>query len=644
MHAPLLKRLGPTAVDLAREELLTFLRIEQIAADREYVERYNLPVKARIAAGDTIGPMALISQRGEELTFSLIDNDSRFREGDRGWVGPAAVGEGQLRRGLPVEFVRFDQANRLLFVNLDTMAKLEFGTPDLRGQVYFDERKSDLTDMYRDVVHHALDPDHIAPLVRSMVLSESSSTCHELWHAYYDAGVALKLDQSQCAAFAAQARRPLALIQGPPGTGKTSVLSAVVAGLLEEGKRVLVCSLAHRAANNALNGCAKREQITAPIVKFSARHQASDLQSSVTLVEYGKEIAKLMKQSDGPIVVGTAVARVRGLVTKGVQFDAVIFDEAGQLTLPQLLCGAIAAPRAILFGDHKQLPPIIQGEHGLGAFNLRRSGLEILHDTNPSEMLTTSYRLNNELARFPSSEFYGNKLKASPKRPEEQYLQVHITQLHPLSGLLDPRKPLTWGALEHRFQTVPCDEEAEIAATCALLALDSGIEPQEIGILSPFRKQNRAIRNYLAMLSGPGQSEQIDNIVVDTVERMQGQERDLIIVSFGISNHLAIEQNAPFIYSPNRLNVSITRARKKCIILGSAELIRPNSDDPTVVDGSLLFQRLMAAAEVVPVPTGLLRTVRPTETAVPAQASFPPLHSKQSREGLGARLRKFLGS
>jgi DNA replication ATP-dependent helicase Dna2 len=127
--------------------------------------------------------------------------------------------------------------------------------------------------------------------------------------------------------------------------------------------------------------------------------------------------------------------------------------------------------------------------------------------------------------------------------------------------------------LRHRNATT--SSMAEASLICDLIAelLACGVKPDEIGVVTPYRAQARTIRNLLHSM--PPDSEQRRKIIVDTVERMQGQERDVILLSLTTSNPAFAAGIADFFLQPERLNVAITRARVKLIIVGSSHLLSP---------------------------------------------------------------------
>jgi len=583
------------------ENVVAFLDREQHAINEAYSEYCGQPHPQRVASGDTLGPLSYLGKDQLGLLQFAVRSDagSRFRAGDYGYLGPAAMGEDLIERGMAVKLVSLDQVTQVLVLERDTNVRSKWPEPRLSDLLYFDDRKTDLTNLYKNASKRAMEEP--SQLIQALVRGTQSIVDEAQFMRFEEFGASFDLDDSQCLAFASRARFPLALIQGPPGTGKSYVLGKMASGYLFDKKRVLICAMTHRAVNNALGKCyefSRHLDATLPIMKLGDRTQESKLHPSIErLAQRDVAVSRILSHS-GPLLLGTSVARVPGLVSKGIKFDVVFFDEAGQLTLPQVLCGAIASEQAVFFGDHKQLPPIVVGKHPINSGSLEKSAFELLAQVHPVTTLNISYRLNKELVKFSSRQFYNDKLVASSDSKDKR-LKIAFPIDNPLFPILDPAFPLVWVEMTHRFQSNPCMEEVELACALVQHALESGISYDEIAVISPFRKQNHAITKRLQMLPNSNSR----RVTVDTVERMQGQERELVIISLCLSDSESIEAQSEFIYSPNRLNVSVTRARNKCIVLGNRELLCPTSQSEAVLAGAALFRDLVDCSHVVPMPS-----------------------------------------
>ena len=200
---------------------------------------------------------------------------------------------------------------------------------------------------------------------------------------------------------------------------------------------------------------------------------------------------------------------------------------------------------------------------------LRASVFGRLVDRRFDTMLTESYRLRTELAEWSSEQFYQGKLKPTVEASTRRV--AYTAQPARWAEVLDPERPKVFVDLLHRNTTTRSQTEADVVAGLIKELAEIGFPLNEIGVVTPYRAQAREIRNLLRPLIAD--VDQRRQIVVDTVERMQGQERDIIIFSLATSNPAFASQLAEFFFQPERLNVAITRPRKKLIIVGSSQVL-----------------------------------------------------------------------
>jgi DNA replication ATP-dependent helicase Dna2 len=266
-------------------------------------------------------------------------------------------------------------------------------------------------------------------------------------------------------------------------------------------------------------------------------------------------------------VIGATPFATRTGRLSGVEFDTVIFDEASQITLPLAIMGMLVAKKFIFIGDHCQLPPVL----------MSRAGNELLHgsvfgalvDRGFDTLLTETYRLNAELLAWPSAQFYDGQLRPATSAIAARRLAWQTTP-GSLAAVLDPETPLVFLDVGRRNTTTRSRTEASAVGDLVIALLTGGIPPSEIGIVTPFRAQSREIRSLLRRAVPDPIARQ--QLIVDSVERMQGQERDVIIVSLTTSNPVFAADIADFFFQPERLNVAITRPRVKLIMVGSRAL------------------------------------------------------------------------
>ena len=287
------------------------------------------------------------------------------------------------------EMVEWDK----LFTQKDGWT-LDIGLIDLSGYILSALAEAGDTDVGRDTILPLLmgnlkpeiSPDSYA---RGLEIAESQG-----------------LNWDQCESLAnAYATNLAYLVQGPPGTGKTRVLAALARALVADGERVLICSFTHRAINNALNAVYKQDPNTLAI-KVGHPIHTDDL----LVPNYENFHGSPLADESGGYLVGATPFAPRTQRLGGVEFDTVIFDEASQITLPLALMGMLAGQKYIFFGDQKQMPPVLTTRLTGGA--LRDSVFGYLADRGFDTMLTETYRLNEALTVWPSSQFYDGLLTA----------------------------------------------------------------------------------------------------------------------------------------------------------------------------------------------------------------------------------------
>lgn len=369
-----------------------------------------------------------------------------------------------------------------------------------------------------------------------------------LWH-----------DSQQDAIAACIATHDGYLVQGPPGTGKTFVLSEVVCRLMERGERILVTGPTHRAIRHALEGCRKLLPPTIRTVKIGpALAETGTIEAFETLAESG------LLDEPGPYVLGATPFALWSDFTglKEAEFDTVVIDEASQVTLMVAIMAMLRGDRWLFFGDDCQLPPVALS--GTAESATESSVFRRLKDRGFDAMLEETWRLNEQLAAWPSATFYGNRLSCRTNRQ----FQLEPPSAHPA---LVPDYSATAFIVEGTRTTVRSEAEAQAAADIIRELIRGGTAPEEIGVITPYRSQAAAIRSILRISAATTGLHRL--VTVDTVERFQGQERDVILVSLASAKPEWIRRLAPFLFQPERWNVAITRARRKLIVVASSGLL-----------------------------------------------------------------------
>jgi superfamily I DNA and/or RNA helicase len=265
-------------------------------------------------------------------------------------------------------------------------------------------------------------------------------------------------------------------------------------------------------------------------------------------------------------------------------FDWIILDEASQMLMPQALLSLVYGKGQYIFcGDVQQLPPVVLGPHPAqerartpyadavapAPLPARSILAHLLTTYGPQARvrLNTTYRLNQALCELPSQLWYQGDLHPAAANATRRLEVPIVPQPDLVDAILAPQHPVTLVLADHTTDGQQSALEVEIVATLAArLLLDYGVAAARLAILAPHRAQNSAIAQRLAqLLSQRGACVMLP--VIDTVERLQGAERDVVLFSVTSSDPDALD--SPFLNNPNRFNVAITRARHKLVVVGS---------------------------------------------------------------------------
>jgi len=336
------------------------------------------------------------------------------------------------------------------------------------------------------------------------------------------------------------------LIWGPPGTGKTRIIPEIVRCA---GGRVLLGAFTNTAVDKMLMALLEHDPTThflrvgrasdSPELAGKISGDSADFFTHDLARKYGSVRAVREALQQAAIVGATAHRASTIPYLRAAAFEMAIVDEAAQLTEPLTLGLILRARRFVLIGDDRQLPPVVR------ARELGQSMFERLKgETQNVTLIETQYRMHPGIMEVSNRLFYDGRLRsgvgADERTPPDGAPVVFIPVESDRDGRSNP------------------DEARAVVELVRSFTRDRGIDPESIGIVSPFRAQVVLLRQ---MLPGSG-------VTIDTVERFQGGERDIMILSFVRS------RGTGFVFDDRRLNVAITRARRKLILVAHPELFQ----------------------------------------------------------------------
>ncbi len=577
------------------------LQLEGRAGEQQQALLWKTSLPERVERGTAISSLQPLGKaepagQGEWLQAFRCDNNSELREGDEILLSEGDPVTGEVVTGTIVGI---------------SAEQVKVWTPELIAH-------PTLIDRYgTDIVHvrtvqNLLRWLQAAPQVRELVASKQHPRFGRLTVA---PRVDFNAEQNRAVERAMQMQDYL-LIHGPPGTGKTSVIAEIVKRLCQQGQRVLLAAFTNQAVDNMLKRLDKegfhdyvrlghdrsvdndvQKRLLKTLALQGQSNGAAQGDSTAVLSEHELRVDEILRQV--PVVASTTATWSSEKYTPAslsatesdyeispLHFDVAIIDEAGQLTVPAILGALRFAKSFILVGDEKQLPPLVLSSEAAEA-GLARSLFSILkqqdedykkrHSTTVSACvpLRVQYRMHKQISDFASHTFYDGLL-IPDRSVASRVLAItkpgmHITTDAPaIKRAIHPGYPIIFvdvrGAREHA--KVSSAEARTVRAIMAEL-LTHGIPEAGIGIIAPYRAQVANLRRHLFSddaESGWHALPSHSPLSIDTVDRFQGGERMVIIISFATATPPAAESlQRDFLTNPNRLNVALTRAQRKLI-------------------------------------------------------------------------------
>jgi predicted RecB family nuclease len=384
-------------------------------------------------------------------------------------------------------------------------------------------------------------------------------------------------------------------IQGPPGSGKTYTGARMICELVKQGKKVGVTALSHKVNRNLLEAVVEAaEEKRIPGVRCLHREPAGEESPGVQVAKkHNDEALAALVAGQANVVGGVSWLWAAEAAFESV--DVLFIDEAGQMSLADVLAVSQAARKLVLLGDPQQLERPLKGSHPEGA---EKSALEHLlngEKTIPPHMgflLPESWRLHPEVCQFTSSVFYEGRLGSHPTA-ESRVLDGHTW----LNGA-----GLWFVPVAHEANRNSSPEEVETVAQIveSLLKPEVGwfrgvgnrrpLTQDDILIVAPYNAQ---VADLLLRLP---------KLRIGTVDKFQGQEAPVVIYSLTTSSPEDAPRGMEFLYSLNRLNVATSRAKSAVVLVGSPRLFEPECQTPRQMQLANALCRYRELATLVELP------------------------------------------
>lgn len=349
-------------------------------------------------------------------------------------------------------------------------------------------------------------------------------------------------------------------IQGPPGTGKTYVSALAIIDLVRAGKRVAVSSNSHQAIANLLEAVALRAKSEGVECKIVQKGKDDGGQRSAGIIRVDKNDAPEIGCAD--VVGATAWHFAR---YKAPAFDYLFIDEAGQVSLANVLAMALSARNLVLVGDPMQLPQPLQGTHpgdsGLSCLEYLLGGERII-PADRGFFIPSSRRMHPLICAFISEAVYEGKLRSDTSA--DRQILVSTSGQFLAGAAVQP--------VAHSGNSQTCDEEVTAVHDAIQFlvgstyrsanGLERRIDYSDILVVAPYNAQVNALKAALPHA-----------VRVGTVDRFQGQEAPVCLISMTTSSSEEMPRDMSFLFSINRINVAVSRAQVRAVVFASPQLL-----------------------------------------------------------------------
>lgn len=605
------------------ERMVSFVFSEQLAAKvgakegitHSVSDLWNMPLAAKKEAGEIYTDLTLAEKRKSKpmhgydiLTFNVPQQGENFlpnfRLGDLVYLYSYAENEApDVRKALLFR-------GNLTEINSQRLTIQTANPVALDGKCWCVEHSSSditTTSALKSLYTFITTAPHLRQLLLGQATPRADKTIRlsRSYHPMYDALIE-KVFQAQ----------DYFLLVGPPGTGKTSMaLQFMVREAMAKQQTVLLMSYTNRAVDeicemlqsNAIDYLRIGNAYT-----YDKRFRSHLLSECIDAQPQLSAIQERLRRQ--AVIVGTtSTLQSKAFLFDVKAFDWAIIDEASQILEPQLVGLLSHLPKFVLIGDHKQLPAVVQQDaevsavaepllHEIGLTNCRNALFERLitlerqhQRTDFVGTLRYQGRMHPAVAAFPNAMFYA----------EEQLQPVPLPHqtAERLAYDLPTEDALDEALKQHRVLFIPSKKSHEVQASDKVNWHEAQLVAQvlrrihrfygtrfdadkTVGVIVPYRNQIAMIRQAIEPLGVPA----LENISIDTVERYQGSQRDVMIYSFTVQHRYQLdfltansfEEGGRII--DRKLNVALTRARLQMICIGCEEVLKEDA----------LFKKLIA--------------------------------------------------
>ena len=370
------------------------------------------------------------------------------------------------------------------------------------------------------------------------------------------------------------------VVQGPPGSGKTWTGARLVVSLIAAGKRVGVAATSHKAINNLLR--AVEEAAVERGVTFTGLKKGSGDDAFGGRFVRDTESNDDCETSRCDLIAGTAWLFAREKMNQ--RLDYLFVDEAGQVSLADAVAMGTAATNLVLLGDPQQLPQVRQGVHpGESGCSVLEHVLQGAATIDPARglFLARTWRMHPGVCAFVSDLAYDGRL-GTAAGCDRQRIESRV-----LSG-----SGLRFIPVDHSGNAQQSAEEGRVIARHVEALLSAGtftdasggtraLTPADILVVAPYNMQVRCLQDLVPA-----------GVEVGTVDKFQGREAAIVFFSMASSSGEDVPRGIEFLFSRNRLNVAISRARAMAVLVCSPRLLEARCrtiDQMTLVNGLCAF-------------------------------------------------------